>query len=146
MTRAQLGDLLALANACLNGTAAILIVAAYVAILRRSERVHRRLMLSALAVSVVFLASYLTRVALTGTHRYPGHGGLKAIYLAVLSSHMLLAAATPPLVLRAVWLALKRRLVEHRRLVRVALPVWLYVSVTGVLVYVMLYHAPHAPL
>jgi putative membrane protein len=142
MTRAQLGDLLALANACLNATSAALIVGAYAAILRRRERLHRNLMLTALAVSIVFLCSYLTRVALTGTHRYPGHGPLKALYLGVLGSHMLLAAATPPLVLRAMWLALKRRLAEHRRLVRYALPVWLYVSVTGVAVYVMLYHPP----
>jgi putative membrane protein len=145
VTRAALGDLLALVNASLNGTSAVLIVAAYVAILRGRQRLHRALMLSAVGVSAAFLISYLTRVALTGTHRYPGDGTLKTIYLALLGSHMLLAAAVPPLVLRSVFLAWRRRFAEHRRIVRVTLPVWLYVSVTGVLVYVMLYHAPLGP-
>ena len=82
------------------------------------------------------------RFAISGTHRYPGAGTWKAIYLTILVSHMLLAIATPPLILRAIWLALSARYAEHRRLVRYAFPIWMYVSVTGVLVYLLLYHPP----
>ena len=135
-------DLLASVNAVLNASSAVLIFLGWRAI-RGGDRVrHRTLMLSALTVSALFLVGYLTRVLLSGTHRYPGHGALKAFYLALLGSHMVLAAATPPLVLTAVWLALKGRLETHKRVVRYALPIWLYVSVTGVLVYLMLYQLP----
>ncbi len=129
-------------NAALNGLSAILIVAGFVAIRRRRRAVHHRLMVSATVVSAVFLVSYLLRFALSGAHRYPGAGAWRAIYFTVLASHMLLAVATPPLVLRAIWLATRERIVEHRRLVRVAYPIWLYVSVTGVVVYLLLYHPP----
>lgn len=138
----ELADLLASVNAGLNATSAVLIVMGWRAIRAGLRERHRKLMLSALGVSTLFLVGYLTRVALSGTHRYPGHGALKAIYLALLGSHMLLAAATPFLVIGAVWLALRGRLDSHRRVVRWALPVWLYVSVTGVLVYLMLYQLP----
>jgi putative membrane protein len=142
VTRVELGEALALANACMNGTAAACIVAGWLAIRARHRELHRNLMLAAFAVSSLFLVSYLARVALTGTHHYPGHGPLKAIYLAVLLTHMTLAVATPPLVIRALFLALRNRIAEHRRIVRFTLPIWLYVSVTGVVVYAMLYHAP----
>jgi len=138
----QLGELLPSVNATLNAASAILIFFGWRAIRGGERGRHRALMLSALAVSTVFLISYLTRVALTGTHRYPGHGAERAVYLGLLGSHMVLAAVTPPLVLRAAWLAWKGRLVDHKRLVRFALPVWMYVSVTGVLVYLMLYQLP----
>src|SRR4051812_35187919 len=138
----HLGDRLAALNAILNGCSAILVVLGWRAMrFQRRPGTHRRFMLSALGVSSVFLVSYLPRLAISGTHRYPGHGALKAIYIGVLSSHILLAMATVPLVLGAVWLALRRRFDVHRKVVRFALPIWLYVSVTGVLVYVMLYSA-----
>jgi putative membrane protein len=97
-------------------------------------------MLSACGSSVLFLAGYLTRVALTGVHRFPGEGALKATYLAVLGTHTVLAVVTLPLVLRTLYLALRSRFGAHRGIARWTLPVWLYVSVTGVVVYVMLYH------
>jgi putative membrane protein len=137
-----LGANLALLNATLNGTAAVLLVCGWLAIRRGERRIHGWMMASAFVVSSLFLISYLVRVAVSGTHRYPGAGAWKAIYLAVLMSHMLLAVATPPLAIRTVWLAWKRRFDEHRRIVRFTLPVWMYVSVTGVLVYVLLYHPP----
>ena len=137
-----LGDWLALVNACLNGLAGALLLGGRIAIARKRVDTHRRMMIAAFVVSTVFLASYLTRVALTGTHRYPGTGAWKAIYLAVLFSHMTLAVATPPLAIRSLWLALRKRLDAHRRLVKVAWPIWMYVSVTGVLVYLLLYHPP----
>jgi putative membrane protein len=103
-------------------------------------------MLSALACSALFLVGYLTRLALTGTHRFPGGGALRATYLAVLGSHTLLAAAALPLVLRTLYLALRERFEAHRRLARWTFPIWAYVSATGVVVYLMLYHlAPRAP-
>ncbi len=142
MDRGALGDLLALVNASLNGLSGVLLLAGRVAIARRRPEVHRRLMVAAFVVSAVFLACYLTRVALTGTHRYPGAGAWKAIYLAVLFSHMLLAAAVPFLAIRSLWLAVKRRFDAHRRIVRFTFPMWMYVSITGVLVYVLLYHPP----
>jgi putative membrane protein len=139
--REQLGDLLATINACLNASCALALGAGRLAIVKRRVVVHRRLMITAFSLSVVFLISYLTRFALTGSHRYPGHGAAKLVYLTILFSHMALAAATPPLAIRALQLALTARIEAHRRIVRWAFPVWMYVSVTGVVVYWMLYHA-----
>ena len=84
--------------------------------------------------------SYLTRYALTGTHHLAAGGWVKAAYLTLLFSHMILAAATVPLVLRSLFLAHKKRFAEHRKIVRWTFPIWLYVSITGVVVYVVLYH------
>jgi putative membrane protein len=131
-------------NAALNATSAVLLVLGFVAIRRGARDVHRALMLGACASSVLFLAGYFTRIALTGTHRFPGEGGLRALYLAVLGSHTLLAAVAAPLVLRTLFLAARRRFPDHRRLAPATLAVWLYVSVTGVVVYVMLYHVAPA--
>jgi putative membrane protein len=142
MTREALGDALALVNALLNGTSAALLLAGRVAIARRRIPVHRRFMKTAFATSSLFLASYLTRVALTGTHVDPHVGVVHVIYLLVLFSHMLLAITVVPLVLRTLWLAYKKRFDKHRRIARFTFPIWLYVSVTGVLVYVMLYVVP----
>lgn len=139
MTRAELGDSLALVNALLNGTSALLILAGRVAIARRAQGTHRRLMLGAFGTSTLFLATYVTRVLLTGTHVDPHTGAFHYAYLAVLFSHMLLAMAVVPLVLFALYYGWKQRFAAHRRVARWTFPVWLYVSVTGVLVYVMLY-------
>ena len=138
----ELGAKLAFLNACLNGTAALLLFAGWRAIKAGNRWLHARLMIAAFVVSSVFLISYLTRVFISGTHRYPGAGIWKAIYLAVLSSHMLLAVATPPLAIFALWLAAKQRFATHRKIVKYTLPIWMYVSVTGVAVYVLLYHPP----
>jgi putative membrane protein len=135
-------DRLAFVNACLNGSAALCLFVGWRAIKSGNRRFHAWMMASAFVISCVFLVSYLTRVALSGTHHYPGTGAWKAIYLAVLFSHMTLAVVTPPLAIRTLYLALKQRFVEHRRIVRFTLPIWMYVSVTGVVVYVLLYHPP----
>ena len=137
-----LGATLALVNALLNGTAALLLFAGWVAIRRRKPAVHWRLMVAAFSVSCLFLVSYLTRVLISGTHRYPGAGTWKAVYLIILISHMIFAAVTPFLAIRALWLGARKRYPAHRRLVRYAWPIWMYVSVTGVAVYVLLYHPP----
>jgi putative membrane protein len=142
VTHAELGDSLAALNAVLNGTAAVLLVSGRVAIARKATRTHRALMLSAFVVSALFLCSYLTRVALTGTHLDPHHGWLHAAYLAILGSHMILAMCVVPLVITALVFAFRKRFVRHRTIARWTFPIWLYVSVTGVVVYVVLYRVP----
>ncbi len=134
-----LAGLLPSVNAALNAASATLLFLGWRAIRAGRRERHRALMLAACASSVLFLASYFTRIALTGTHRFPGGGALRATYLGVLASHTLLAALTLPLAIRTLQLSLGRRFPEHRRVARVTLPVWLYVSITGVAVYVMLY-------
>ena len=126
-------------NATFNALSAALVVAGFVAIRRGRREVHRKLMLAAVASSVLFLAGYVTRMALTGVHRFPGQGLLRTTYLAVLGSHTALAVVAAPLVLITLTLALRRRFTTHRRIARATLPIWLYVSVTGVVVYVLLY-------
>jgi putative membrane protein len=138
----RLGATLALCNALLNGTAALLLLAGFLAIRRGRRDLHWKCMAGAFSVSCLFLVSYITRVLISGTHRYPGSGAWKAIYLVVLGTHMVLAMAVPPLALRTLFLALKRRYPEHRRIVRFTWPIWMYVSVTGVVVYLLLYHPP----
>ncbi len=127
-------------NASLNALSAVLLFLGWRAIRAGQRQRHRALMLGACASSVLFLAGYLTRMALTGTHRFPGTGPLRLVYLAVLGSHTLLAALTLPLVLRTLFLSFSERFPEHRRVARLTFPVWMYVSVTGVVVYVLLYH------
>ena len=127
-------------NAALNGTCAVLLIAGRVAIARRDAEAHRRYMLAAFVTSSVFLVSYLIRFATTGAHRYPGEGWDKIAYLIILFSHMALAVVLVPFVLRALQLALRADFARHLRVVKWAWPIWMYVSVTGVLVYFMLYH------
>jgi len=138
------GDRLASVNAVLNGLSACALFAGYVFIRRRDIPRHRACMLAALTASALFLASYLTRMALTGVHRFPLGGGIRVAYLTLLLSHTLLAVVALPLVLRTVWLSLVRKsFSQHRRIAVWTFPVWAYVSVTGVVVYVMLYQLPH---
>lgn len=134
-----LADALPTVNAGLNALAGTLAVAGWIAIRRGRREVHRRLMVSAVIASAAFLVSYLTRVALTGMHRFPGGGWLRTAYLSVLGSHTLLAMVAAPLVLVTLVLGLRGRFAGHRRLARWTAPIWIYVSVTGVVVYVLLY-------
>jgi uncharacterized membrane protein YozB (DUF420 family) len=140
--RETLGAVLPVVNASLNSCSALLLGAGLYFIRQRRIAAHERCMMGAFWVSAVFLICYLIRFALTGTHRFPGQGAAKLVYLSVLFSHMAMAAITPVLALRAIYLARKKRIAEHRRLVRYAWPIWMYVSVTGVVVYAMLYHWP----
>lgn len=134
------GYFLATLNAFLNGSAAVLLFSGWVAIKKKKVSWHRPLMISAFSVSVLFLISYLTRVYLTGVHRFPGEGILRTVYLTLLTTHTILAALVPPLALRTLYLAVKGRFESHRKIARWTFPIWLYVSVTGVIVYLMLYH------
>ena len=126
-------------NAGLNALAGLLVVAGWIAIRRGHQEVHRKLMLAAVGASVLFLVGYVMRVLLTGVHRFPGAGALKTVYLAVLGSHTVLAAVVAPLVLVTLFLGLRSRFATHRKVARATAPIWLYVSVTGVAVYVLLY-------
>lgn len=134
-------------NAILNATCAVLLVVAYRAIRRRDIACHRRWMLAAAATSALFLASYLVYHARVGSVRFLGTGAARAVYFSVLLTHTVLAVAVLPLVLRTLYLGLKRRDDPHRRIAKWTFPIWLYVSLTGVVVYVMLYHLyPHGPI
>jgi putative membrane protein len=142
MTRGELGDNLALINATLNATSGMLLVLGRRAIKAGKRETHKKLMLATVGTSAVFLASYLTRVALTGTHADPHAGAVHVLYLAILLTHMTLASAVPVLAIILLVRAFKGRFAEHRALARYTYPIWLYVSVTGVIVYLMLYHLP----
>lgn len=126
-------------NAMLNGTSAVFLCAGWLAIRSQRRRFHQQCMVAATVVSSLFLASYLARYAMTGTHRYPGEGWDKVVYLVILFCHMVLAAVVVPMILRALYLAFRRRHAAHRRLARWTWPIWMVVSLTGVAVYVMLY-------
>ena len=126
-------------NAALNAASALLLAAAYHAIRRREIERHRRLMLTAVGTSAVFLVSYIVYHAQVGSVRFTGQGAVRTVYFAILITHTILAALIVPLVLRTLYLALNGRFQEHRRAARWTFPIWMYVSVTGVVIYVMLY-------
>jgi uncharacterized membrane protein YozB (DUF420 family) len=128
-------------NAILNGTCAVLLVIAYVLIRNGQRDSHRKVMITAFCVSIAFLISYLVYHAQVGTTRYPGTGAMRSVYLTILFSHTLLAATVPVLAVITLRRGLKANYPRHRAIARWTLPIWLYVSVTGVVVYWMLYHA-----
>jgi putative membrane protein len=130
---------LPLLNASLNATAAVLLVAGYTFIRRGNVRLHRASMLSAFAVSTLFLLSYVVYHSNAGSKRFPGQGPIRAVYFVILITHVVLAAAVPPLALVTLARGLKGRFKRHVAIARWTLPIWLYVSVTGVVVYLMLY-------
>jgi putative membrane protein len=136
--RADVGALPAL-NAILNATSAACLAAGWVAIRRRRIAVHRACMLGAFCVSVLFLVSYVVYHALAGSRPFTGQGWIRPVYFALLISHVVLAAAMVPFVLTTLYRALGADFARHVRLARFTLPVWLYVSVTGVVVYLLLY-------
>lgn len=126
-------------NAALNATSALLLLAGYFAIRSGKPNLHRALMATALATSAVFLTSYLIYHFQVGSVKFQGVGTIRTFYFAILLSHTILAVLVPPLALTTAWLAFKGRFERHKRVARFALPIWVYVSVTGVIVYWMLY-------
>ena len=126
-------------NAVLNSASAILVLAGVYFIKQRNVTAHKTCMLAALGVSALFLTSYLIYHYQVGSVRFEHEGPIRTVYLGILLTHTVLAAAVVPLVLRTVYLALKNRLDSHRRIARWTFPIWIYVSVTGVVVYLMLY-------
>ena len=138
-----ISDLPAL-NATLNGIAATLLLSGYVLIKRGHQRKHQLCMLGALATSALFLMSYLTYHYYVGSMPFRGQGWVRPLYFAILISHTILAAAIVPLVLITLSRAWKADFVRHARLARWTWPIWMYVSVTGVIIYMMLYQLfPH---
>ena len=133
-----IADLPAL-NATLNATCAILLTIGYVLIRRGRVRQHRRVMIAAFVTSTLFLTSYLIYHANIGSKPFPGTGTIRTVYLTILISHILLAIAIVPMALITLSRGLRERFDRHVAIARWTLPVWLYVSITGVIVYVMLY-------
>lgn len=126
-------------NAMLNGTAAVLLVYGWTLIRRRRIDAHRRTMMIAFGVSIVFLVSYLIYHAQVGSVRFQGTGPIRTVYFSILITHTVLAAAVPVLAVVSLWRGWTGNYERHRKVARWALPIWLYVSVTGVIVYWMLY-------
>ncbi len=138
-----LGEVLPSVNAAMNGISACALFAGWVAVRRGNWQLHWKLMAAAFAASTLFLAGYLTRFALTGVHRFPLEGPVRTFYYVLLGTHTVLAAIALPFVLRTMWLsAVKRSFEKHKRIAVWTFPIWAYVSITGVLVYLMLYHLP----
>jgi uncharacterized membrane protein YozB (DUF420 family) len=126
-------------NATLNATAAVLLAAGYVLIRKGKQESHRKVMLGAFLVSVLFLISYLVYHFQVGSVRFQKQGAIRTVYFAVLLTHTVLAAAVPPLAVITLRRGLKANYHRHRVIARWTLPIWLYVSITGVVVYWMLY-------
>ncbi len=128
-------------NASLNLLATILLVVGYLLIKRRRERAHKRVMIACFVVSTVFLACYLVYHGLAGSKPFPDYPppAVRYFYFAVLITHIILAAAVPVLAMITIYLGLRDRRDRHRQIARWTFPIWLYVSITGVVVYLMLY-------
>ena len=134
----SISDLPAL-NATLNGTAALLLAAGYVLIRTGRQEAHKRCMLGALTASVLFLVSYVIYHANTGSRPFPGTGPVRIVYFTILITHVVLAVTIVPLALITANRGLRAQFDRHVRIARWTLPLWLYVSVTGVVIYLMLY-------
>ena len=136
----MLASILPPLNAVLNALSASLVVSGYICIRRGNATLHKRCMVSALGVSTLFLLGYLILRVVTGMTRFTGEGWIRPVYFTILFSHTVLAAAIVPLVLVTLVRALRGEFDRHVRIARWTLPLWLYVSVTGVLIYWLLYH------
>ena len=138
--------LLATVNASLNAIAAVFLGAGFYFIRRRQIAAHRVCMLIAFAVSVVFLICYVAYHIQVGDVRFQGHGAVRPVYFTILISHIILAVTTVPLAIMTLSRALRARFDQHRRIARWTWPIWMYVSVTGVIVYLMVYHIYGPPI
>lgn len=127
-------------NAALNGTSALLLATGFVSIRRRQVTAHRTCMLSAFVVSTLFLVSYVVYHFYAGSKPFGGQGWIRPVYFVLLLTHVVLAAAMVPLALTTIFRGLGAQIDRHRRIARWTLPIWFYVSVTGVVIYWMLYH------
>jgi len=126
-------------NAILNATSGLLVILGYRNIKRSNEETHKRFMLSAFAVSAIFFASYIIYHWNVGSVKFQGAGMIRYVYFTILISHTLMAVAIIPLVLRTIYLALKGKFSKHRKIAKITFPSWVFVSVSGVVVYFMLY-------
>jgi putative membrane protein len=125
-------------NAVINSMVSLLLVAGMIAVRRRAYRLHKRLMLSAMVMSVLFLVSYICHHLLAGDTKFGGEGSIRYAYFFILVTHIILAAIILPFILFTTYRAMIAEWPQHRRLARITWPIWLYVSVTGVIVYLMI--------
>ncbi len=126
-------------NALLNFTSTVFLLLGYYFIRQKRKVLHKRMMITALIASCLFLISYLVYHSNVGSVRFTAQGTVRTVYFAILISHTILAAAVPPLAIITLVRALRERFDKHKRIARWTLPVWLYVSATGVIIYLMLY-------
>jgi len=126
-------------NAALNSVSFVLLLTGYVMIKQRKMSAHRACMIAAFCVSVLFLASYLTYRFLGAEKKFGGQGWIRPVYFFILITHVVLAATVPILAARTLYLGLCGRFDKHRRIARIAFPIWVYVSITGVIVYLLLF-------
>lgn len=134
---------LPLFNASINGATTLILIAGFIAIKNRKTELHRKLMSAAILLSIVFLLSYVAYHLTTESTKFGGEGTAKSLYFFILISHILLSAAIVPMVLITYVRALAQRFDRHRKLARITLPIWLYVTITGVVVYLMI--SPYYP-
>lgn len=127
-------------NASLNALATALLIAGFALIKAGRKDAHKKVMLSAFGVSVVFLVCYLVYHGFAGSKSFTGTGPVRIVYFAILITHIILAAAVPVLALITIRRGLKCEWERHRRMAKITFPIWLYVSITGVVIYLMLYH------
>lgn len=127
-------------NASLNSIAAVLLLSGYVAIKQKKEDLHKKLMIAALVVSAAFLTCYLIYHYHVPSKKFPDLGWIKTVYFLILFPHIILAVVMVPMILKTFWHAFRGEREKHRKIARITFPIWMYVSVTGVVVYFMLYH------
>lgn len=133
-------------NATLNFTSFVFLLAGWALVRRGRWRAHAFLMLTCLAISAAFLGCYLTYHYFVGTVRFPGTGAIRSLYLSILLSHTVLAVAMVPMIALTVYRAVRKDFERHRKIARVTFPIWVYISLTGVIIYLMLYQMNHAPI
>lgn len=127
-------------NAFLNTIAGVLLLIGYIAIKQGKRELHKKLMVSALIVSAAFLTSYLIYHYHVPSKKFPDLGWIKTVYFLILFPHIILAAVMVPMILKTFWHAFREEWESHKKIAKITFPIWMYVSVTGVIVYFMLYH------
>jgi len=126
-------------NASLNALSALLLITGFALIKTGRKEAHKRVMIAAFSCSVLFLISYLTYHFNTGSTKFQGEGTIRTVYFAILLTHTVLAAAVPFLALTTIYRAFRGQFEKHKKIARITFPIWLYVSITGVVIYMMLY-------
>jgi putative membrane protein len=127
-------------NASLNAVAATLLLSGYIAIKNKKTELHKKLMVATFIVSSLFLTSYLIYHYYVGSVKFPDLGWIKTVYLLILIPHIILSAVMVPMILKTFWHAYRQEWEKHKKIARLTFPIWMYVSITGVIIYLMLYH------
>lgn len=127
-------------NASLNAVAATLLLSGYIAIKKNNKELHKKLMVATFIVSSLFLTSYLIYHYYVGSVKFPDLGWIKTVYLLILIPHIILSTVMVPMILKTFWHAYRQEWEKHKKIARLTFPIWMYVSITGVIIYFMLYH------